>query len=278
MVAVAWVALQALQGIWPVAYTLTSELFPTEVRATANGLAHNLLGRWGRRRARSGWSLAAVFGSTAQAVTVLALVNLLALPLLRWGLPETRAARVAVEPHGDDELTAAAAITGMNRAAAPGRFRSRRDSSCSTVAPPMDCTSDVDRLTPLRGQSHNTARSGRCAGNGETGMSSAARESAARSRATMSSHQVLTVRASVTPPSSNTPDFANRAQLDAARRSEQRMLFDRARGDARPVHEVCFVLAQHGTGGRGEPVADGLGRRRVIEPELGRGIERRLVR
>jgi putative MFS transporter len=99
VVAVAWVALQALQGIWPVAYTLTSELFPTEVRATANGLAHNLLGRWGQVAAPVAvGQLAAVFGSTAQAVTVLALVNLLALPLLRWGLPETRAARVAVEP------------------------------------------------------------------------------------------------------------------------------------------------------------------------------------
>jgi len=99
VIAASWVMLQALQGIWPVAYTLTSELFPTEVRATANGLAHNLLGRWGQVVAPVAvGQLAGTLGTTAQAVAALAFVNLLALPLLRWGLPETRASAAALEP------------------------------------------------------------------------------------------------------------------------------------------------------------------------------------
>jgi MFS family permease len=97
VVAAAWVALQALQGIWPVAYTLTSELFPTDVRAAANALTHNLLGRWGAVAAPAVVGhLAETLGSTGQAVTVLAFMNLLALPLLRWGLPETRTAELTV--------------------------------------------------------------------------------------------------------------------------------------------------------------------------------------
>lgn len=95
-VAAAWVGLQMLQGIWPVAYTVTSELFPTEVRAAANGLAHNLLGRWGQVLGPAAvGALAEALGSTGRAVAALAFVNLLALPLLKWGLPETKAADLA---------------------------------------------------------------------------------------------------------------------------------------------------------------------------------------
>jgi putative MFS transporter len=92
VVAAGWVCLQALQGVWPVAYTLTTELFPTEVRASANGLAHNLLGRWGQVAGPLSVNLVAdTVGATGAAVAALACVTLLALPLLRWGLPETRA-------------------------------------------------------------------------------------------------------------------------------------------------------------------------------------------
>jgi putative MFS transporter len=95
VVAAGWVCLQALQGIWPVAYTLTTELFPTEVRASANGLAHNLLGRWGQVAGPFAVNLVALeLGTTGRAIAVLACVNLLALPLLRWGLPETRQAEL----------------------------------------------------------------------------------------------------------------------------------------------------------------------------------------
>jgi putative MFS transporter len=98
VVAAGWVCLQALQGIWPVAYTLTSELFPTEVRASANGLAHNLLGRWGQVAGPLSVNLVAVaLGTTGAAVAALACVTLLALPLLRWGLPETRETELSAQ-------------------------------------------------------------------------------------------------------------------------------------------------------------------------------------
>ena len=76
--------------------TLTTELFPTEVRASANGLAHNLLGRWGQVAGPFAVNLVALeLGTTGRAVAALACVNLLALPLLRWGLPETRQAELS---------------------------------------------------------------------------------------------------------------------------------------------------------------------------------------
>jgi putative MFS transporter len=102
VVAAGWVCLQALQGIWPIAYTLTTELFPTELRASANGLAHNLLGRWGQVAGPLSVNLVAVaLGTTGAAVAALGCVTLLALPLLRWGLPETRATELGAADAGD---------------------------------------------------------------------------------------------------------------------------------------------------------------------------------
>ena len=67
------------------------ELFPTELRASASGLTHNLLGRWGLVLGPAAvGSLAAGLGSTADAVTLLAFANLIALPALVWMIPETR--------------------------------------------------------------------------------------------------------------------------------------------------------------------------------------------
>lgn len=91
VIAAAWIMLQMLQGVWPVVYTYTSELFPTRIRAAANGLAHNFLGRWGMVAAPMLVGFAAEsFGGMGQAVATLALLNLLVVPLLWWVLPETR--------------------------------------------------------------------------------------------------------------------------------------------------------------------------------------------
>ena len=96
-----WVALQALQGVWSIAQTLTVELFPTELRASASGLTHNLLGRWGLVLGPVAvGTLAAQLGSTAAAVSVLAFSNLLALPALRT-LPETRGISLEHPPARD---------------------------------------------------------------------------------------------------------------------------------------------------------------------------------
>ena len=86
-----WIALQMLQGVWSIAHTLTVELFPTELRASASGLTHNLLGRWGMVLAPAAvGALAARLGSTSEAVSILAFTNLIALPALIWVIPETR--------------------------------------------------------------------------------------------------------------------------------------------------------------------------------------------
>ena len=86
-----WTALQTLQGVWTIATTMTAELFETEVRASASALSHYLLGRWGMVVGPLAvGALAGSMGSTADAVTLLALANLLALPVLFWMIPETR--------------------------------------------------------------------------------------------------------------------------------------------------------------------------------------------
>lgn len=91
-VAGAFVGLQAALGVWVAAYTLNSELFPTELRAAANGWCHNLIGRWGVVIAP--WLLggvAAAMGGIGPAATALAFVAYLAIPLVWIALPETRA-------------------------------------------------------------------------------------------------------------------------------------------------------------------------------------------
>lgn len=90
-VSAAWLALQVALGVWVVAHVTTTELFPTEVRASAYGLSHNLIGRWGfvGGPVAVGW-LAEPLAGTSHAIVLLAFVNLLAIPLVLWVLPETR--------------------------------------------------------------------------------------------------------------------------------------------------------------------------------------------
>jgi putative MFS transporter len=86
-----YVALNAANGIWSVAAALCAELFPSELRATATALSHNLLGRLGMVAGPALVGLALpVTGSVALAVVALCALNLLCLPLLLRGLPETR--------------------------------------------------------------------------------------------------------------------------------------------------------------------------------------------
>ncbi|WP_157215492.1 MFS transporter [Flavisphingomonas formosensis] len=93
--AACWVGLQAMLGLWTIAYTLNSELFPTEVRAAANGWCHNLIGRWGMVAAPLllGW-LAARLGTTGAAARLLGFSAFAALPLIWLALPETRGAQL----------------------------------------------------------------------------------------------------------------------------------------------------------------------------------------
>jgi putative MFS transporter len=87
----AYFALVGLGGLWTLAATLTTELFPTPLRATAMGLTNHGVGRIGL--VLGPWAAGALaerLGSTGDAVTALAAVNLLCIPLLWTLLPETR--------------------------------------------------------------------------------------------------------------------------------------------------------------------------------------------
>jgi MFS family permease len=82
-------------GVWVVAYTLNSELFPTRLRAAANGWCHNLIGRWGVVLAP--WILGALSaraGGIGPAAAALGFAAYLAVPLVWFAIPETRANRL----------------------------------------------------------------------------------------------------------------------------------------------------------------------------------------
>lgn len=81
--------LTGLGGVWTIVTTWTTELFPTEMRATALGLANLLIGRLGLAAGPIvAGQLSTAWASTPDAISVLAGVTLLALPLV-WSLPET---------------------------------------------------------------------------------------------------------------------------------------------------------------------------------------------
>ncbi len=86
-----WMLLQLALGVWVVGHVMTTELFHTEVRGSAYGLAHNLIGRWGFVAGPATVGLlAGPLGRTSNAIMALSFINLLAIPLVLWVLPETR--------------------------------------------------------------------------------------------------------------------------------------------------------------------------------------------
>lgn len=82
----------AMSGVWAISATITGEIFPTQVRATANALANNVLGRMGCVLSPSLIGvLSGALGSVGNAVTVVVWGNiLLCVPLLLLLLPETK--------------------------------------------------------------------------------------------------------------------------------------------------------------------------------------------
>lgn len=91
-IAGSFIGLQATLGVWVVAYTINSELFPTELRAAANGWCHNLIGRWGVVVAPALLgALSAHLGSIGYAASLLGLGAFAAIPLIWFLIPETRA-------------------------------------------------------------------------------------------------------------------------------------------------------------------------------------------
>ena len=92
VIAACYIVFMALQAVWSVAGTITSELFPTSVRATGNAVTNNLLGRFGMVVA--GFAVGTIsshwLGSVGNAVAFLSILNFLCLPVLMFLLPETR--------------------------------------------------------------------------------------------------------------------------------------------------------------------------------------------
>ena len=91
VITTAYVVVLGMHALWPVAATITSEIFPTELRATANALVNNLLGRTGMALAPAIVGVFSVWlGSVGQSVAVVALVPLACLPIILFAVSESR--------------------------------------------------------------------------------------------------------------------------------------------------------------------------------------------
>ena len=97
LVVAGYFGMLSLGGMWAVAQTISAELFPTEIRATAGGITHHLIGRLGMTLGpKSVGMVAAALGSTGEAVALLGLLNLLVVPIIARTLPETAGAALDV--------------------------------------------------------------------------------------------------------------------------------------------------------------------------------------
>jgi putative MFS transporter len=92
----AYCAVTAFGGAWTVANTVTAELFPTPLRATASGISASLLGRLGFVIGPLAAAAAITrLGDTADALSLLALLNVACIAIVwRW-IPETRGSSLA---------------------------------------------------------------------------------------------------------------------------------------------------------------------------------------
>jgi MFS family permease len=91
LITAAYATVLAMHALWPIAATITSEIFPTAIRGTANGLVNNLLGRTGMVLAPAVvGGLSAALGSVGSAVAWMSLLPLAILPIILWLVSETR--------------------------------------------------------------------------------------------------------------------------------------------------------------------------------------------
>ncbi len=90
-ITVAYVVVLAMHALWPIAATITSEIFPTAIRGTANAVVNNLLGRTGMALAPAiVGGLSAALGSVGQAVAFVALVPFVCIPIILVVVSETK--------------------------------------------------------------------------------------------------------------------------------------------------------------------------------------------
>jgi putative MFS transporter len=95
-IACSYVLVLLMQAVWPIVGTLTSEIFPTALRATGLAVSNNLLGRLGM--VLSGFAVGGLSvglaGSVGNAVALLSLAPLLAVPIVLLFVAETRGRRL----------------------------------------------------------------------------------------------------------------------------------------------------------------------------------------
>jgi len=91
VIVISYIFVMACNAVWAISATVTSEIFPTAIRATGNSVVNNLLGRTGMV---IGPALVGILskslGSVGDAVTVLALFNFVLLPIILFYMRETK--------------------------------------------------------------------------------------------------------------------------------------------------------------------------------------------
>jgi putative MFS transporter len=91
VITAAYVIVLGMHAVWPIAATITSEIFPTEIRGTANAVVNNLLGRTGMALAPAIVGvLSAWLGSVGQAVAMVSLIPFVCLPIILLTVSETK--------------------------------------------------------------------------------------------------------------------------------------------------------------------------------------------
>lgn len=91
VITIAYSVVLGVNAVWAISATITSELFPTQIRGTANAVVNNMLGRTGMVLAPALVGvLSTRLGSVGTAVAVLASLNFLCVPVILWLLAETK--------------------------------------------------------------------------------------------------------------------------------------------------------------------------------------------
>jgi len=91
VITAAYIVVLGMHAVWPIAATITSEIFPTEIRGTANAVVNNLLGRTGMALAPAIVGvLSAWLGSVGQAVAMVSLIPFVCLPIILLTVSETK--------------------------------------------------------------------------------------------------------------------------------------------------------------------------------------------
>jgi MFS family permease len=91
MISIGYFLSICMMAVWTISATISAEVFPTSMRATANAVANNLLGRIGMVAAPACIGLlVSRVGSVGAAVAVLSPLAWVCIPLVWLWLPETR--------------------------------------------------------------------------------------------------------------------------------------------------------------------------------------------